>query len=80
MDNGFTVLLIVLGIGVSARAYAQPVAPGPGVVEVTIIPGRGTLFTNGQGHGGWTKRPVTKDAKSSRHRAERRLRSRTGGI
>ena len=45
MNSGFTVLLMVLGIAVSGRAYAQDVGPGrPGVVEVTIIPG-GTLFT-----------------------------------
>jgi hypothetical protein len=45
MNRGFTVLLMVLGIAVSGRAYAQDVWPGrPGVVEVTIIPG-GTLFT-----------------------------------
>ena len=51
MNNGFTVLLIVLGIAVSGRAYAEDVAPGrPGVVEVAIIPG-GTLFTNGKGTG-----------------------------
>jgi len=51
MTSGFTVLLMVLGIAVSGRAYAQDVGPGrPGVVEVTIIPG-GTLFTNGRGTG-----------------------------
>ena len=39
MNNGFTVLLTILGIAVSGRAYAQDVAPGrPGVVEVVIIP------------------------------------------
>ncbi len=51
MNNGFTVLLIVLGTAVSGRAYAEDVTPGrPGVVEVAIIPG-GTLFTNGKGTG-----------------------------
>jgi hypothetical protein len=51
MNNGFTVLLIVLGTAVSGRAYAEDVTPGrPGVVEVAIIPG-GTLFTNGKGRG-----------------------------
>ena len=52
MKSGFTVLVMVLGIAVSGRAYAQDVAPGrPGMVEVTIISG-GTLFTNGKGTGG----------------------------
>jgi hypothetical protein len=51
MNSGFGVLLMVLGIAVSGRAYAQDVGPSrPGVVEVTIIPG-GTLFTNGRGTG-----------------------------
>jgi len=51
MNSGFTVLVMVLGIAVSGRAYAQDVAPGrPGAVEVTIIPG-GMLFTNGKDTG-----------------------------
>ena len=51
MNSGFTVLVMVLGIAVSGRAYAQDVAPGRlGVVEVTIFPG-GTLFMNGKGTG-----------------------------
>jgi len=45
MNSGVTVLLMVFGIAVSGRAYAQDIGPGrPGVVEATIIPG-GTLFT-----------------------------------
>ena len=40
MNSGFIVPVMVLGIAVSGRAYAQDVGPGrPGVVEVTIIPG-----------------------------------------
>jgi hypothetical protein len=31
----------------TGQAYAQEVGPGPGVVEVTIIPGGGTFFTKG---------------------------------
>ena len=49
MNSGFTVLVMIVGIAVSA--YGQDVAPGrPGVVEVTIFPS-GTLFTNGKGTG-----------------------------
>jgi len=36
--------LTVLGAG---RAYAQEPTPGPGTVEVTVIPGGATFFTSG---------------------------------
>jgi hypothetical protein len=35
------------GLVETDQAYAQEVAPRPGVVEVTIIPGGGTFFTEG---------------------------------
>jgi len=31
----------------SGHAFAQETAPGPGTVEVTVIPGGGTFFTSG---------------------------------
>ncbi len=37
MNNGFTVSLVVLGIAVPGRAYAQDVAPGPGVLETQVF-------------------------------------------
>jgi hypothetical protein len=38
-EQGRHSLDTVLGIAVSGRAYAQDVAPGPGVVEVALISG-----------------------------------------
>jgi outer membrane protein with beta-barrel domain len=40
-------LIAVLSIGVVASAYAQETSPGPGTVEVTVIPGGATYFTSG---------------------------------
>jgi Outer membrane protein beta-barrel domain len=40
-------LIAVLSIGGVSRAYAQETSPGPGTVEVTIIPGGATYFTGG---------------------------------
>ena len=42
----FTATLAILG---AHGASAQDIAPGPGTVEVTIIPGGGTFFTNKNG-------------------------------
>jgi hypothetical protein len=36
---------VAVGIIGADRAYAQEAAPGPGLVEVTIIPGGGLFFT-----------------------------------
>ena len=36
--------LVVVGTG---RAHAQETAPGPGTLEVTVIPGGGTFYTSG---------------------------------
>jgi hypothetical protein len=36
----------VLLVGGVNRVYAQEFAPGPGTVEVTVIPGGATFFTN----------------------------------
>jgi hypothetical protein len=48
MTRWIAVLLVVSGLVGTAPAYAQEQAPGPGVVEVTIIPGGGTFFTEGK--------------------------------
>ena len=48
MTRWIAVLLAVVGLVGTSTAYAQEVAPGPGIVEVTIIPGGGTFFTEGK--------------------------------
>jgi opacity protein-like surface antigen len=35
---------VIVGTG---RAYAQETTPGPGTLEVTVVPGGGTFFTSG---------------------------------
>jgi hypothetical protein len=47
MSRSTALLLAILSIGGANRAYAQETAPGPGTVEVTIIPAGGTFFTSG---------------------------------
>ena len=44
------VAIVVLAIGVlgTSQAYAQESAAGPGTVEITVIPGGGTFFTEGK--------------------------------
>ena len=44
MTRFIAVLLVVVSIGAS-QAYAQEAGPGPGLVEVSIIPGGGLFFT-----------------------------------
>src|SRR5438874_2464415 len=48
MTRWIAILLAVVGLVGTGTAYAQEAAPGPGVVEVTIIPGGGTFFTQGK--------------------------------
>ena len=51
MKRSFTALITVITLGVTAPTFAQSreASPsGPGVVEVTIIPGGGTFFTEGK--------------------------------
>ena len=49
MKRSFAALITVITLGVSAPAFAQTrEASGPGVVEITIIPGGGTFFTEGK--------------------------------
>ena len=44
----FAVILLVVGLAGVGRAAAQESAPVPGVVEVAIIPGGWTFFTEGK--------------------------------
>ena len=48
MTRWIAVLLAVVGLIGTGTAYAQEAASGPGLVEVTIIPGGGTFFTEGK--------------------------------
>jgi len=47
MTRCIAVLLTALSVVGAGRAYAQETGPGPGTVEVTVIPGGGTFYTNG---------------------------------
>jgi opacity protein-like surface antigen len=47
MIRSTAVLMAVLSIGSVSRVYAQETTPGPGTVEVTVIPGGATFFTSG---------------------------------
>jgi opacity protein-like surface antigen len=47
MIRSTAMLIAVLSIGGVPRVYAQETTPGPGTVEVTIIPGGATFFTSG---------------------------------
>jgi hypothetical protein len=47
MTRFIAVLLTGLSLVSASRAYAQESAPGPGTVEVSVIPGGGTFYTTG---------------------------------
>jgi hypothetical protein len=47
MIRSTAVLIAVLSIGSVNRLYGQETTPGPGTVEVTVIPGGATFFTGG---------------------------------
>src|SRR6267142_4682634 len=47
MIRSTAVLIAALSIGGVPRVYAQETSPGPGTVEVTVIPGGATFFTSG---------------------------------
>ena len=47
MIRSTAVLVAVLSIGGVNCLYAQETSPGPGTVEVTVIPGGATFFTSG---------------------------------
>ena len=49
MIRSTAVLIAVLSIGGVSRAYAQENSPGPGTVEVAVIPAGATFFTSGNG-------------------------------
>jgi hypothetical protein len=46
MRRWIAVLLVGLSVAGSGLAYGQETAPGPGTLEVTVIPGGGTFFTS----------------------------------
>ena len=52
MTRWIAVLLAVVGFVGTGQAHAQDLVPGPGVAEVTIIPGGGMFFTEGKDTGG----------------------------
>lgn len=52
MTRSIAVLLAAVTVAGAGQAYAQDAAPGPGVVEVTIIPGGATFFTEGKDNNG----------------------------
>jgi hypothetical protein len=47
MNRSAAVLVAALSITGAHSAYAQDTTPGPGAVEVTVIPGGATYFTSG---------------------------------
>ena len=48
MTRWIAVLLTAVGLMGSGEVYAQEATPGPGAVQVTLIPGGATLFTEGK--------------------------------
>lgn len=48
MTRWIAVPFVALALVGTTQAYAQEAAPGPGPVELTIIPGGGTFFTEGK--------------------------------
>ena len=48
MTRWIAVLLTAVGLVGSGEVYAQEATPGPGAVQVTIIPGGATFFTEGK--------------------------------
>jgi hypothetical protein len=46
MFRATAMFIAVLLVGGVERAYAQEVTPAPGTVEITVIPGGATFFTN----------------------------------
>jgi opacity protein-like surface antigen len=47
MIRSTAILVAILSIGGVNRLYAQEATPGPGTLEVTVIPAGGTFFTSG---------------------------------
>jgi len=52
MTRWIAVLLTAVGLVGSGEVYAQEATPGPGAVQVTIIPGGATFFTEGKNASG----------------------------
>ena len=49
MKRGIAVIALGLSLGVVPQAFAQTESAGPGQIEVTVIPGGGTFFTDKNG-------------------------------
>jgi len=49
MTRSLALVIAAIAIVGGQRASAQDIAPGPGTVEVTVIPGGGTFFTSKNG-------------------------------
>jgi hypothetical protein len=47
MIRSTAVLIVMLSVGAVSRVSAQETSPGPGIVEVTLIPGGAMYFTGG---------------------------------
>ena len=47
MKCSIGVLVAALSLAAAGQAHAQETVPGPGALEVTVIPGGGTFFTSG---------------------------------
>ena len=47
MKRSIAILIALLSIGGVSRAHAQETTPGPGAVEITVIPAGGMFFTSG---------------------------------
>jgi hypothetical protein len=47
MIRSIAVFIAVLSIGSVSRLHVQETSPGPGTVEVSVIPGGATFFTSG---------------------------------
>ena len=52
MTRWIAVFLTAVGLVGSGEVYAQEATPGPGAVQVTIIPGGATFFTEGKNASG----------------------------
>jgi len=47
MNRSIAIVVALLSIGGVSRAHAQETTPGPGTVEITVIPAGGIFFTSG---------------------------------
>src|SRR6266540_3850957 len=61
MTRWIAVLFAAMSVVGTSRAYAQESGQGPGVVELTIVPGGGTFFTESKDTGGPSSNLKTPD-------------------